>query len=42
MNINQIYNYFDLCYRKRMKGDSLSFSKKRKLFRDLCNNFKLR
>jgi len=41
MNINQIYSYFDLCYPERMIGESLAFSKKRKVFRDLCNNFKL-
>ena len=41
MNINQIYSYFDLCYPKRMIGKSLAFSKKRKVFRDLCTNFKL-
>ena len=39
MNINQIYSYFDLWYTKRMIDESLDFEK-RKVFRDLCTNFK--
>ena len=41
MHINQIYSYCDLSYPKRLQGNSISISNKKRSFRELCNNFKL-